>query len=128
MSTLFAKAEATRHEMYAAATLIVAAVTGFGIWTETQGVAITGLIIAVITLALAAVNAFQQRDRSITRGIVYAVISAGAAVAVAFELISQEQINMILPAVLAVLGLFLAEGNTESAPQLARRSAGPIEP
>ena len=108
----------TREQLYAAVGPIVALLVGLGAVTETQGVALAGLVAATITLVIAFVYAARTKA-PVTRQVVYGFGAAVVAGLAAWGVLSETTGELILAAVMGVIGIFLAESNTNPAPEYA---------
>ena len=105
----------TRSRIYAAIPPLVALLVGVGIITDTQGAAIIGLAIALVGLAIA-IYAAVTTGAPITRIVVYATAAGALGVLGAWGIVSDATAELILAAVMGIIGLVLAEGNTKAPP------------
>lgn len=96
-----------RAQAYAIGAALVALLTTYGALDESTAPAVAGMVVAVITLAFAALH-----STSPLRTSVYGVTAAFAVMAVAFGWASEDQTTAMLGVVAPVLGLGVAAANT----------------
>lgn len=101
----------TRASIYALVPPLVALAVGLGLLTDTQGLVVAGLAAEAITLSIAVYHAVKLRA-PIARSVVYGFLAAASAAAVVWGLVSAELAELVVAAVMAVVGIVLAESNT----------------
>ncbi|HRO95084.1 hypothetical protein [Citricoccus sp.] len=102
----------TREQLYAAVVPIVALLVGLGVLTDEQGVAVTGLAGAVLTLIYAVVMAVHTKA-PIGRTAIYGVLAAIVAALAVWGFVTESTGELILAAAMGVVGVLVAESNTK---------------
>lgn len=103
----------TRASIYALVPPLVALLVGFGLVTDAQGLVLAGLATEAITLAIACYHAVKTRT-PLARTVVYGFLAALSAAAVVWGLVDAVRAELIVAAVMALAGVFLAESNTSA--------------
>lgn len=100
-----------RRNLYAAVGPITTALVGFGLVTETTAVAIGGLATETVTLAYAVYCAIRCRA-PVERTVVYGFLTALTGVATVIGFIDGFHAELLVPAVMGLLGVVAALVNT----------------
>lgn len=101
----------TRASIYAVIPPLVALAVGVGWLTTTQGAVVAALAVEAVTLGFACYYAVTLKA-PLARTVVYGFLAAAAAAAVVWGLVSAELAELVVAAVMAGVGIVLAESNT----------------
>lgn len=112
MTAMVAARSEARANLYAAVAPIVALLAGVGVVTDAQGVAVAALATETITLGFATYQAARNRV-PLTRTLIYGFLTAAAGAAVAWGVLGADTADLIVPAVMGVLGIVVAQSTTQ---------------